>query len=165
MKPAVRAPVLVLVVAVAAQLGCDRYQDNAPKQPLPFSHRVHAGVNRIGCRMCHAYADHSTIAGIPSMTRCFGCHKFIDRDKADIQLLLKTYDEGKVIEWARVYRVPDHVFFSHERHLAAGLRCQTCHGEVENMDVVRQASSLTMGWCVDCHRARKAPTDCLTCHK
>jgi hypothetical protein len=154
-----------MLAVLAAQLGCDANRVNAPEQPLPFSHRTHAGVNHIGCRMCHAYAEHSIIAGIPSMTRCYGCHKFIDRDKPDIQLLVKTYDDGKVIEWNRVYRVPDHVFFTHERHLAAGLRCQRCHGQVQEMDVVQQVSPLTMGWCVDCHRERNAPTDCLTCHK
>ena len=132
---------------------------------MPFSHRVHAGVNEIGCRMCHAYAEHSTVAGIPSMARCFGCHKFVARDNPDVQKVVQTYQDGKVLAWNRVYRVPDHVFFTHERHVAAGLRCQTCHGEVQQMDVVRQASPLTMGWCVECHRQRHAPTDCLVCHK
>lgn len=99
------------------------------------------------------------------MARCFGCHKFVSRDKPEVQKVVQTYQEGKVLEWIRVYRVPDHVFFTHERHVAAGLRCQICHGEVQEMDVVRQASPLTMGWCVDCHRQRRAPTDCLICHK
>jgi hypothetical protein len=137
----------------------------SPAQPVPFSHRVHAGVNRIGCQMCHAYAAHAPTAGVPSMARCFGCHKFVSRDKPEVQKVVQTYQEGKVLEWIRVYRVPDHVFFTHERHVAAGLRCQICHGEVQEMDVVRQASPLTMGWCVDCHRQRHAPTDCLICHK
>jgi hypothetical protein len=99
------------------------------------------------------------------MARCFGCHKFVARDNKDVQLVVKTYQEGKVLEWNRVYRLPDHVYFTHERHIAAGLHCQRCHGEVETMDVVGRASSLTMGWCLDCHRQRHAPTDCLTCHK
>jgi hypothetical protein len=151
-----------LAVTLSA-IGCAEPQ--APVQPIPFSHSVHAGTNGIGCRMCHAYAEHSPVAGMPSMARCFGCHKFVARDKPSVQEVVKAYQEGKVLEWSRVYRVPDHVFFTHERHVAAGLRCQTCHGEVERMEVVRQASPLTMGWCLDCHRARRAPTDCLTCHK
>ncbi len=154
---------------LAAQLGalvlCACAMPAPPPQPVPFSHKVHAGTNRIGCQMCHAYAARSPVAGIPSMARCFGCHKFVARDNKDVQLVVKTYQEGKVLEWNRVYRVPDHVRFTHERHVAAGLACQTCHGEVQAMDVTRQASPLTMGWCVDCHRQRKAPTDCLTCHK
>jgi hypothetical protein len=137
----------------------------APSQPVPFSHRVHVGVNQAGCLMCHAYAEHSPVAGIPSMARCFGCHKFIGRDKPAVQLVLKTYADGRVIEWNRVYQLPDHVFFTHERHLAAKLRCQQCHGPVETLDEIRLAGPLTMGWCVDCHRERRAPRDCLTCHK
>ncbi len=140
-------------------------QPPPPAQPVAFSHRVHAGVNGIGCRMCHAYAEHSTVAGVPSMARCFGCHKFVARDKPEVQKAVQAYQEGKVLEWSRVYRVPDHVFFTHERHVAAGLRCQTCHGEVQEMDAVRRVRELTMGWCLDCHRARHAPTDCLVCHK
>jgi hypothetical protein len=137
----------------------------ALSQPVSFSHRIHAGVNRIGCPMCHAYAEHSRVAGIPSMARCVGCHKFVAKDKPDVQLVVTTYREGKVLEWKRVHRLPDHVFFTHERHLARGLRCQECHGDVAAMDVLVQVSPLTMGWCVDCHRTRQAPTDCLTCHK
>ncbi len=158
-----RPPSVAALVVASLAVACASPQP--PSQPVPFSHRVHAGVNGIGCEMCHAYAEHSPIAGIPSMARCFGCHKFVDRDKKEVQLVIKTYQDGKVLQWNRVYRVPDHVFFTHERHLAAGLRCQTCHGEVEAMDVVRQVAPLTMGWCVDCHRRRRAPTDCLTCHK
>ncbi len=158
-----RPPLVAALVLASTVMACANPQP--PSQPVPFSHRIHAGVNAIGCEMCHAYAEHSPVAGIPSMARCYGCHKFVGRDKAEVQLVVKTYQDGKVLEWNRVYRVPDHVFFTHERHVAAGLRCQTCHGEVEKMDVVRQVSPLTMGWCVDCHRQRGAPTDCVTCHK
>jgi hypothetical protein len=134
-------------------------------QPVPFSHRVHVGVNGAGCLMCHVYAEHSPVAGIPSMARCFGCHKFIGRDKPSVQLVIQTYNDGRVLEWNRIYRLPDHVFFTHERHVAAKLRCQQCHGPVETLDEIRLMKPLTMGWCVDCHRERKAPSDCLTCHK
>jgi hypothetical protein len=156
-------PQLGALIAVITVLACA--QPAPPPQPVPFSHKVHAGVNGIGCQMCHAYAEHAPVAGIPSMARCFGCHKFVARDKQNVQLVIKTYQDGKVLEWNRVHRVPDHVRFTHERHVAAGLTCQTCHGEVEAMDVVRQVSPLTMGWCVDCHVQRRASTDCLTCHK
>jgi hypothetical protein len=89
----------------------------------------------------------------------------VDKDKPDIQLINKAFDEGKPIVWNRVYRVPDHVYFTHERHLAAGLHCQQCHGPVEAMDVIQRAAPLTMGWCVECHHTRNAATDCLSCHK
>jgi cytochrome c7-like protein len=116
--------------------------------------------------MCHAWAEHAPIAGVPSMNRCVGCHKFVDRDKDDIKTILEAAEQGHAIEWSRVHRLPDHVFFNHEAHVArAQLRCQECHGEVEKMHVVRQVAPLTMGWCVECHEQRGAPLDCLVCHK
>ncbi len=163
------APALAAVAGALA--GCGWSAPPAPAQPIRFSHKVHAGDNIIGCTSCHAYAEHSPVAGIPSMQRCQGCHKFVKQDPQDpqmtreIQALLAKLDEGKPIEWVRVYRVPDHVYFTHERHVRAGLRCQQCHGEVQTMEAVRQAAPLTMGWCLECHHARKAPTDCWTCHK
>jgi hypothetical protein len=136
-----------------------------PPQPVAFSHKVHAGVNQIGCGTCHAYAAHGPIAGIPSAARCVGCHKFVDKDRPEIQKVNQAFEDGKPLVWNRVYRVPDHVYFTHERHIAAGLQCQQCHGAVEEADVLKRESPLTMGWCLNCHHARSAPTDCLTCHK
>ena len=152
---------LIALVVVGTTCGWEQ----APKQPIPFNHRIHAGVNQIGCTMCHAYAEHSPVAGIPSLTRCYGCHRFVDKEKPDVIKMVTAYEQGRVLEWERVYRVPDHVYFAHQRHIAAGLRCQECHGEVQTMDVLTKASSLSMGWCVDCHREKDAPLDCLTCHK
>jgi hypothetical protein len=175
----VRGLLACLVAAasvVAAGSGC---QAPPPQQPLVFSHRVHAGDNRIGCTSCHAYAEHSPVAGIPSMGRCKGCHKFVKEDPKspklteEIKPLLAKLADDAVIEWVRVYRVPDHVYFTHQRHVAAGLRCQECHGPVETMEVMRQVAPLTMAWCLECHRrkiseqpqGRQQLTDCWTCHK
>ena len=160
------APALLLTLAGALALAsCGWQAPPAPAQPVAFSHRVHAGDNKIGCTMCHAYAASGPIAGIPSTARCNGCHKFVDADKPDVVVVNKAFEEGKPLIWNRVYRVPDHVWFTHERHVAANVKCQECHGEVQKMDVIRQESSLQMGWCVDCHTARGASLDCLTCHK
>ncbi len=151
----------------------------APAQPIPFSHKVHVTDNLVGCTSCHVYAEHSTVAGIPSMQRCQGCHKFVKQDPqnptltAELKPLLRYLEEDKPVEWTRVHRLPDHVFFTHERHVAAGLRCQECHGEVEKMTWARQVAPLTMGWCLACHQRKQgeAPgrlaklTDCWTCHK
>ncbi len=115
--------------------------------------------------MCHAYAESGPIAGIPSAARCEGCHKFVAAGKPEVQKVRKAYADGTPIAWNRVHRVPDHVYFSHEPHLAANVKCGECHGAVETMDVVRQVSSLSMGWCVDCHRLRGGPIECITCHK
>ena len=150
-----------------------------PEQPIRFSHRIHAGDNHIGCTSCHGYAERGPVAGIPSMARCQGCHKFVKEDQenpaitAEIKALLQKLEDGTAVEWVRVHRVPDHVFFTHERHVLGGVRCQECHGEVERMEVMRQVSPLTMGWCLECHRRKQAEkplerarlTDCWTCHK
>jgi hypothetical protein len=158
---------------------CSERLPPPPAQPIKFSHRVHAGQNAIGCLVCHAYAERGPVAGIPSMARCQGCHKFVKEDKddpaitAEIKLLLQRLEDEKPVEWVRVHRVPDHVYFTHQRHVRAGLDCRECHGEVEKMEAARQVSSLTMGWCLDCHKRKQAEqpverarlTECLTCHK
>ncbi|BDG05540.1 cytochrome c3 family protein [Anaeromyxobacter oryzae] len=150
-----------------------------PVQPVPFSHRVHATDAAIGCTSCHVYAERGPVAGVPSMARCQGCHKFVKEDpehpQLDAQLkpFVKLLRDGKPIEWVRVTRLPDHVYFTHERHVRAGVRCQECHGEVEKMEAVRQVAPLTMGWCLECHhrKQREKPgerrklTECVTCHK
>ncbi len=136
-----------------------------PQQPFHFDHRIHAGKYQIPCQTCHVYADHSTIAGIPTASKCMGCHRFVDGNKPDVKALAKAFEDRTPIVWNRVHRLPDHVFFNHERHVLHGVPCSRCHGAVETMAVVRQVSPLTMGWCVDCHRENQAPTDCWTCHK
>lgn len=149
-----------------------------PAQPIAFSHRIHAGDARIGCTACHVYAERGPVAGVPSMARCQGCHKFVKEDPdhpeitAQMKPLLQVLAEKRSVAWVRVYRVPDHVFFTHERHVRAGVRCQECHGEVQEMDVVRQVTPLTMGWCLECHQRKQREaagrarlTECVTCHK
>ncbi len=149
-----------------------------PSQPIRFSHRIHAGEAAIGCTSCHVYAERGPVAGIPSMARCQGCHKFVKEDPAhpaidqELKALIVILRAKTAIEWIRVHRLPDHVYFTHERHVRAGVRCQECHGEVEKMEVVRQVASLTMGWCLGCHhrkqreqRGRERLTECVTCHK
>ncbi len=152
---------------------------SGPAQPIRFSHRVHAGDQKIGCTSCHAYAERGPVAGIPSMQRCQGCHKFVREDPehpeitAELKPLLQILKDGTAIEWTRVTRVPDHVYFTHERHVLAGVGCRECHGDVERMEVVRQVAPLTMGWCLACHhrKQREKPegrerlTECVTCHK
>lgn len=146
-------------------LSCAPPMPPTPKQPVRFSHRLHVSDNLIGCPVCHPFAARSPVAGIPSLGRCVGCHRFVDRQKPDVQKINQAFEDRKAIEWVRVNRVPDHVYFTHERHIAAGVRCQHCHGAIEKMDVTRQVHSMSMGWCVDCHRSRGASIGCLTCHK
>ncbi len=164
-------PAVLLAALAGGPAACGWSAPPAPAQPIRFSHRVHVGENLVGCTSCHAYAERSPVAGIPSMQRCQGCHRFVKEDPqnarvtGEIKALLARIDEGAPIRWVRVHRLPDHVFFTHERHVRNGVRCEECHGKVEAMDEDRQVAPLTMGWCLDCHHARRAAADCLTCHR
>lgn len=128
-------------------------QGYAPDQPLPFSHKIHAGDNQIACQYCHFGAEKSRHAGIPSVDTCLNCHNVVRRDSPEIAKIHKAKADGKSIEWVRIHKLPDFVYFSHQRHVAGGkIDCQTCHGEVQNMERLQQESTLNMGWCVNCHR-------------
>jgi hypothetical protein len=146
-----------------------------PNQPIPFSHALHAGTYKIECLYCHTGTDRSRMAGVPSVANCMGCHAQFGQDLEGVQTLKKHWDEGKTIEWIQIHRLPEHVKFRHNRHIAAGLDCQTCHGPVQEMHKVHltpdtvfvnwmPAQKLEMGWCIHCHEAKKASIDCLTCH-
>lgn len=136
----------------------------APTQPIPFSHKRHAGDNNIPCMYCHSNADKSRHATVPSMNVCMNCHQVVKTDSPLIKQVTQHYKENKPIEWVKVHDVPDFVFFDHKRHVKKGIACQTCHGPVETMAVIEQVETLNMGFCVNCHRANGAPQDCYTCH-
>ncbi|MEZ0129291.1 c-type cytochrome [Flavobacterium sp. LBUM151] len=157
------------------QVGVD--QNYEPIQPIHYSHKIHAGDNEINCKYCHSAARVSKNAGIPSLNVCMNCHKNIsevaettatpDHSKAfydgEIQ---KLYDavgwdktkqaytgKTKPVKWVRIHNLPDFVYFNHSQHVSvAGVECQTCHGPVQEFEIMKQYSKLTMGWCIDCHR-------------
>ena len=137
----------------------------APVQPVAFSHAVHAGAYRIPCLHCHAYARTADAAGVPDMALCRECHPPIGRDRPEVKKLLGYLKEGRPVPWVKVHDLPDHVTFPHKMHLAAGLECAACHGDVASMDRVRRVASLKMGWCLGCHKERGAEIDCVACHK
>jgi hypothetical protein len=133
-----------------------RNQDYAPDQPIKFSHKVHATDNKIDCRYCHTGVDNSKSAIIPSANVCLNCHSIVregrNSGKFEINKIHAAVENNKPIEWVRIHKLPDHVFFSHAQHVNVGKReCQECHGEVEQMHIVKQVEDLSMGWCLDCH--------------
>jgi mono/diheme cytochrome c family protein len=162
----------------------------APRQPILFSHLIHAGSFGIECQFCHADARRSEYAGLPSVERCMGCHKIIGaQDNPEIAKIHGYSQRGEPIPWVRVFKLPEFTHFPHKPHIRAELACQTCHGPIERMRVVgghtgprlvndlailvgmRAAPPpLSMGWCVDCHRQQnatrgtRAPLDCVACH-
>jgi hypothetical protein len=146
------------LIVEAIALG--RSKDYSPDQPVKFSHAVHAGQNRTDCIYCHSSATFSKSAGIPPENVCMNCHLLVrtgTRSGAfEIAKVTGAYDKKIPIEWVRVYNLPDHVFFSHAQHVSAGgIRCQECHGKVEEMNIIKQVSDLSMGWCINCHRNKK----------
>lgn len=136
-----------------------------PKQPIPFSHRVHAGVKAINCRFCHPNVERSAHAGLPEMEKCFFCHNYIIPTHPEIVKEKAYYDASRPVPWVRIFYVPDFVKFRHQPHLRWGkLDCQNCHGEVERMDRL-QKKAFQMKFCIDCHKQKKAQLDCwLACH-
>lgn len=159
------------------QIGVDKGYE--PIQPIHFSHKIHAGENGIDCKYCHSAARTSKTSGIPSVNVCMNCHKnineftgspdstYVEYSKefytAEIQKIYdavgwdpatQTYSGvEKPVKWVRIHNLPDFVYFNHSQHVSvAGLECQTCHGPVEEMEIMRQHSPLTMGWCIECHR-------------
>ncbi len=129
----------------------------APKQPIAFSHKVHAGQYEIDCKYCHIGVMKGKSATIPSVNICMNCHNQIktgtNTGEGEIGKIVRAFNENKPIEWVRIHNLPDLAYFNHAQHVnVGGVECQTCHGPIEEMDVVRQHSLLTMGWCIDCHR-------------
>lgn len=150
-----------------------------PLQPIPFSHKHHAGLFQIDCQYCHTGTDRSRAAGVPSVQLCMGCHSQFPPtydELAGIRTLKQHWQDQQPIEWEQLYRLPEYVKFQHRAHIMAGVSCQTCHGPVEQMDKVfvtsdtvwwpwlLPASKPEMGWCIDCHRRNNATQDCYACH-
>ena len=148
-------------------------------QPIPFSHKHHAGLYGIDCQYCHTATDRVAVAGVPSVETCMGCHSQFPPSYDELSGIsdLKDHWERKApIEWLQIHRLPEYVQFKHNRHIQAGFDCQTCHGPVEEMDKVvitpdtrwwpwlLPTQTLEMGWCIDCHRQNGASQDCYVCH-
>ena len=147
--------------AVRAHFGIRR----AAVQPLPFPHKVHLEKKAV-CTDCHESVEKGPIAGIPSVKTCMICHSQIATDKPLIKQVTEYSDKGIEIPWQRVYGFTReaHVRFNHAPHIRANVECATCHGDLAKQTVAERSVDHGMGFCVDCHREKKASNDCLTCH-
>lgn len=157
--PALLGGVAAIFLLVFAQAGLDTLlsvgvqQGYAPTQPIPFSHKLHAGQYEIGCEYCHTGVRKGKNAGIPSANICMNCHNSIKQGSPNMQKIYAAIENNKPIEWVRVHNLQDFAYFNHSQHtVVGGIECETCHGEIKQMEVVQQQSPLTMGWCIDCHR-------------
>ncbi|MEM6765013.1 MAG: c-type cytochrome [Bacteroidota bacterium] len=154
-------------VTEAREIGL--HQGYMPEQPIAFSHKLHAGQYEIDCKYCHSGTYKSKSAWIPSLNVCMNCHKYIAEGPSGEEEIAKIYEavgwdvneaaytkEPKNVEWVRIHNIPDHAYFNHAQHVVVGgLECQTCHGPIQEMEVVYQYSNLGMGWCIECHRQEK----------
>ena len=164
------ATLVTASVALTQSFSVSLGLQKGPKQPINYSHKLHAGKLGMDCLYCHYGAIKSPIANIPAVSVCMGCHKIAVTDRPEIKKLTEYWNRGEPVPWVEVHKLPQHVKFNHKRHVLANVACTTCHGPVQEMDVMYQYSSLKMGWCVSCHRDNlnnanfPASMDCLTCH-
>lgn len=135
-----------------------------PAQPIPFSHRIHVTERGINCFFCHYTADQSRSAGMPAVAKCLLCHNVIATNFPPVWQIHTYYRNNEPIPWVRVNILPEHVEFTHQMHLANGVDCGQCHGNVAAMDRVASVYQFTMGFCVDCHRKNNATVNCFNCH-
>lgn len=141
-----------------------------PDQPIPYSHKLHAGQLGMNCVYCHNTVEVSRHASVPPLSVCMNCHMQVrqvaGKDSPYIAKIVEAYDKGQAIQWKKVHLLPDHVKFNHAAHIKAGRACAECHGQIPEMAVVKQVQNLSMGWCVNCHKQQKNPilVNCGTCH-
>ena len=154
-----------------------------PEQPIPFSHKLHAGQLKMDCQDCHYSTRKSKSGGVPPLETCMGCHKFVNTNAEPIKILTEKYNKNEPIEWIKVHDLPDYVRFNHQAHVLAKdengelkHECQTCHGPYETYEVAPQWAPLQMGWCIGCHSKQPSKVtshetamtnsllSCSTCH-
>ncbi|MCX6160221.1 MAG: cytochrome c3 family protein [Ignavibacteriae bacterium] len=182
----VRLPVIAFVaIAVFAITYYASYAERnsigyAPEQPVKFSHKLHAGTMQVDCKYCHTGVDKSRTASIPAVDICMNCHSLARIDRPEILKLKSYFEQNKPLEWKRIHKTPDFVYFNHSAHVNKGIDCVNCHGDVKQMEVVGQVNSFTMGACLTCHRKpetkivnysdiknnlKKGPENCSACHR
>ncbi|HSG32346.1 MAG TPA: cytochrome c3 family protein [Thermodesulfobacteriota bacterium] len=185
-KDGMAAILLVAAITIVSVISNRDAQSESegPTQPIFFSHKIHAGENQIPCEYCHSYVAVSAKPGIPSVQKCMGCHTHIPgKDElyedgpekinfqTEINKLKDYWDKKTPIPWVKVHYVAEHARFKHKPHIKRGIECSACHGEVENMHVVKRVKKIEMGWCITCHednakdeKELERLKDCLTCH-
>jgi hypothetical protein len=165
-----RGPTALLVSCVLLVLGFLFFFYASPAtrigkaQPIPFSHRLHAGHKAIDCRFCHSYVDKSVNPGLPPVEKCLFCHNYIITEHPEIQKEHNYFNSDTPTPWVKVFDLPEHVLFNHERHIKGDIVCESCHDEVRDKDRLK-GKRFKMGFCIECHREKKVNLGCwLACH-
>jgi hypothetical protein len=163
-----RIVVLVIGLTLAGLVGFSMFptetnQGYDPIQPIPFNHKKHASLYKMDCKYCHYSVTKSAHAGVPPLGLCMNCHNVVlANNSPHIKKMRELYAQGKPVEWVRIHELPDHARFNHKRHIAKGVSCERCHGDVKNMERVYQWAPLNMGFCLDCHRGFDTPGNVLS---
>jgi hypothetical protein len=150
---------IVLIVCVAGillwrSLIAESPPINSPVTQIPpFSHKHHVSDVGLDCRFCHASVETEAFAGLPPTSTCMTCHSQLFKGQSILAPVAASFREGRALRWIRVHRLPDFVYFHHDIHVAKGIGCSTCHGQVDQMPLVWRTQSLEMSWCLGCHRA------------
>ncbi len=146
--------IIIFIVGAFWYWGSPYYTDVGyqPEQPVPYSHKFHVGELGMDCRYCHTGVEVSAVAGIPPTQTCMNCHVMVKPTSDSLKVVKASWDTNKPIQWVRVHKSPDYVYFDHSAHVNTGVGCISCHGRVDRMNVVMQAEPLSMAWCLECHR-------------
>jgi hypothetical protein len=145
-----------------------------PVQPVHFQHDIHVGQLGLDCRYCHSYVEVSGHSNVPATQTCMNCHREIQKNNPKLQPVRDSWATGQPIQWVKIHNVPDYAYFNHSAHVNRGVSCVSCHGKVNEMNVVYQHESQSMGWCLQCHRNPQEfvqdwkinpPKDCAGCHR
>lgn len=123
-----------------------------PIQPVPYSHALHAGQLGIDCRYCHSNVERSGFANLPTAQTCMNCHSQVKTNSPLLAVVRRSYETGRPVPWVQIHQVPDYVYFNHAIHINRGVSCVECHGPINRMDEVAENKSLSMGFCLECHR-------------
>jgi len=123
-----------------------------PVQPVPYSHKLHAGQLGLDCFYCHSTVFKAAFAAVPATSTCMNCHAQVKKDSPRLERVRQSYSTGQPVPWVQIHRLPDFVYFNHQAHVTAGVSCVSCHGRIDQMIEVHQEKPLNMGFCLDCHR-------------
>ena len=124
-----------------------------PPQPVPFSHKIHAGQLGLDCRYCHSFVETAAHSNIPTAQVCMNCHSQVAKETPVLEPVRRAFATGEPVPWVQIHKTPDFAYFNHAVHVNRGVSCFSCHGRVDQMDVVYQHEPLSMKWCLECHRA------------
>jgi len=178
----VRVPLTIFIIAISFLITfyvSRPERDGAgydPIQPIKYSHKLHAGELSMDCQYCHTGVTKGRHALVPSVNICMNCHSVTKKDQPEIIKITEYYKSGKILPWKRIHKVPEYAYFNHSVHVNNGIDCESCHGNVREMEVMKQMKSFTMSACLDCHKEpqkfapyvadiKQGPRHCAACHR